>query len=377
MQATASVAMQKERTIRSQRSSSRQLAGVRVVAPAPHDCHRNEPTGSRLTSAFAALEVFPALAEARERLCAAICANHLAPAEVAAAIESDVALTVSVLRLANREHAGPGRIDRALEAFEVLGRERLLALTEALPTFDLLTGAEGWDAAPARFRLHALATQRATERIATELNHRGRERLMLASLLHDIGKLVLILVYPGYPANVHRGARTAEERIHSERRELGVDHALIGGVLIRRWGLPDSIATPIERHHNAQAEGDAAILRLADMLAHYERDEHVSLKAMLSCAQAVGLEPAALRRVICELPGASSQRKRQVEPCPLSDREAGVLRLLAKGSVYKQIACELGLSTSTVRTHLHNVYGKLGAVDRAQAVLIAADRGWL
>jgi DNA-binding NarL/FixJ family response regulator len=45
--------------------------------------------------------------------------------------------------------------------------------------------------------------------------------------------------------------------------------------------------------------------------------------------------------------------------------------------VYKQIAAELGLSTSTVRTHLHNVYGKLGAMDRAQAVLIATERGWI
>jgi DNA-binding NarL/FixJ family response regulator len=45
--------------------------------------------------------------------------------------------------------------------------------------------------------------------------------------------------------------------------------------------------------------------------------------------------------------------------------------------VYKQIALELCLSTSTVRTHLHNIYGKLGAVDRAQAVLLATERGWL
>jgi DNA-binding NarL/FixJ family response regulator len=30
-----------------------------------------------------------------------------------------------------------------------------------------------------------------------------------------------------------------------------------------------------------------------------------------------------------------------------------------------------------VRTHLHNPYAKLGAVDRAQAVLIATERGWI
>jgi DNA-binding NarL/FixJ family response regulator len=54
-----------------------------------------------------------------------------------------------------------------------------------------------------------------------------------------------------------------------------------------------------------------------------------------------------------------------------------VLRRLRDGKVYKQIALELELSTSTVRTHLHNTYAKLGAVDRAQAVLIASQRGWI
>ena len=53
-----------------------------------------------------------------------------------------------------------------------------------------------------------------------------------------------------------------------------------------------------------------------------------------------------------------------------------MLKRLAEGKVYKQIAHELESSTSTVRTHLHNTYAKLGAVDRAQAVLIATERGW-
>ena len=57
--------------------------------------------------------------------------------------------------------------------------------------------------------------------------------------------------------------------------------------------------------------------------------------------------------------------------------DGSLLKRLAQGMVYKQIALELSLSTSTVRTHLHNIYGKLGAVDRAQAVLHATERGWL
>jgi DNA-binding CsgD family transcriptional regulator len=63
--------------------------------------------------------------------------------------------------------------------------------------------------------------------------------------------------------------------------------------------------------------------------------------------------------------------------CPLSARELSILRLLAEGLVYKQIAERLHLSTSTIRTHLHNIYMKLGARDRAQAVLIASEEAWL
>jgi DNA-binding NarL/FixJ family response regulator len=81
--------------------------------------------------------------------------------------------------------------------------------------------------------------------------------------------------------------------------------------------------------------------------------------------------------VMYELPQGSGIVKRNVDPCPLSNREVEVLKRLAEGKVYKQIAHELELSTSTVRTHLHNTYAKLGAVDRAQAVLIATERGWI
>jgi DNA-binding NarL/FixJ family response regulator len=84
-----------------------------------------------------------------------------------------------------------------------------------------------------------------------------------------------------------------------------------------------------------------------------------------------------LRAVMYDMPYPTAGRQRQIDPCPLSQRELEVLKRLGEGKVYKQIAHELELSTSTVRTHLHNIYGKLGAVDRAQAVLMATERGWL
>jgi putative nucleotidyltransferase with HDIG domain len=352
-------------------------APARSSGQAGGERHQNEGHGRRLTMAFEALEAFPALAESRARLLSVVSKDHVATADVVTAVESDVALIIAVLRLANQAQGGRGRVDTAVAAVELLTPNTVQGLAGRLRTFDFFERSSVWEAAPERFRLHALATQHAADRIAAEVGFEHRDRLTATSLLHDIGKLVLMHAYPGYPSQVHRGARTPEDRIHQERRELGVDHALVGGVLARRWGLPATIATTIERHHNPEVEGEAAFVRLADMLAHYEQGAPVSPAEMLRTARTIGLGPDELRRVMYELPSAPSQRRRHVDPCPLSGRELGVLQRLAEGKVYKQIAHELTLSTSTVRTHLHNIYGKLGAVDRAQAVLIATERGWL
>ena len=135
----------------------------------------------------------------------------------------------------------------------------------------------------------------------------------------------------------------------------------------------------IERHHSDDAEVEVALVRLADMLAHYAQG--ALGRSATSCSRspatsASGRTSCARSSTTCPIPTRGG-RARQIDPCPLSTREMEVLKRLAEGKVYKQIAHELALSTSTVRTHLHNIYGKLGAVDRAQAVLVATERGWI
>src|SRR5437870_12917707 len=378
MQATVSTPKPKPKPrAASERSAPNGPRRAAASSGPPAERHQNEGHGRRLTMAFEALEAFPALAESRDRLLTVIAKDHVATADVVGAVESDVALIIAVLRMANQAQAGRGRVDTVVGAVDLLTPKTVHAVAARVRTFDFFERSGVWEGAPERFRLHALATQHAADRVAGEVGYEHRDRLTVTSLLHDVRKLVLPFAYPGYPAQVHRGAKTPEDRVHRERRELGVDHALVGGVLVRRWGLPATIATTIERHHNTEVEGEAAFIRLADMLAHYEQGAPVSPSELLRSARTVGLGPEELRRVMYELPTTPSQRRRHVDPCPLSARELGVLQRLAEGKVYKQIAHELTLSTSTVRTHLHNIYGKLGAVDRAQAVLIATERGWL
>jgi DNA-binding NarL/FixJ family response regulator len=61
----------------------------------------------------------------------------------------------------------------------------------------------------------------------------------------------------------------------------------------------------------------------------------------------------------------------------LSEREMDVLRHLAGGNRNKDIGKRLFISEQTVKVHLKNIMGKLGAADRTQAVAIAARRGFI
>ena len=354
------------------------IARSAAAGSAPVARRHNEGHGRRLTAAFEALEAYPALAESRNRVLRVVRDEHASAGEVVAAVESDVALMVAVLRMANRTGSKKkGKVASVPEAVEILTPDGVEALASRTSTFDFFERTPGWEGAPERFRLHAVATQGAADRLAREVEFEDRDQLLCSALLHDIGKLVLMHAYPGYPAQIHGQARTPEERLHRERLDLGVDHALVGGVLARRWGLPNRLATAIERHHSEDAQGEAAIIRLADMLAHYGHSQSVNPRELLKAARACRLSTESLRSVMYELPQGTGNAKRNVEPCPLSTREVEVLKRLAEGKVYKQIAHDLELSTSTVRTHLHNTYAKVGAVDRAQAVLIATEHGWI
>lgn len=78
----------------------------------------------------------------------------------------------------------------------------------------------------------------------------------------------------------------------------------------------------------------------------------------------------------CVLPGSASKpvAPAQVD-ASLSQRELEVLRCISQGHNTKEVARVLGISPSTVRTHVERVFQKLGCTTRAAATLKAATRG--
>jgi NarL family two-component system response regulator LiaR len=84
------------------------------------------------------------------------------------------------------------------------------------------------------------------------------------------------------------------------------------------------------------------------------------------------LEPSIARKVLSEL---AHPPEEPLTPDPLTERELGVLRLVAQGKSNKEIAEQLSIAEMTVRAHVSNVLGKLHLASRTQAALYALRKG--
>ena len=120
-----------------------------------------------------------------------------------------------------------------------------------------------------------------------------------------------------------------------------------------------------------------AIIRVADMLAHMASGDPVSAEALTRVARRLSLDEDALQAIVYDLQRTRLARTMAEAASPLTPMQAKALRGLAEGKRYKQIAIDLGLAESTVRSHLHNLYRRLDVADRAHAVLLASERGWI
>ncbi len=87
------------------------------------------------------------------------------------------------------------------------------------------------------------------------------------------------------------------------------------------------------------------------------------------------VQPGVASRVLDRLAQLTRQAGQAAEPQLLSDRELEVLQLMASGAANKQIASDLTISESTVKTHVTNIFQKLEVNHRTEAVTKAMSKG--
>ena len=188
-------------------------------------------------------------------------------ADMGDVIAKDQVLSAKLLRLVNSPIYGfPGRISSVTHAIVLLGFNVVKGLVLGTAVFDKLArDAKGlWE--------HSLGCAVLSRRIAKERGLRDAEEIMVAGLLHDLGKVVMSFVAPVEFGSILGLAESRRCHVSiAEREVLGVDHTGVAEWITRHWHLPLRLSDALVFHHaplQARFAADiAAIVHLADILA--------------------------------------------------------------------------------------------------------------
>jgi HD-like signal output (HDOD) protein len=226
----------------------------------------------------------PALLPVATQLLRFVDEPEVTQAKVIQVIESDPGLATDTLKLANSPLFGfTSTVQSVPHAVARLGLDRVRRLSTALTLRHCLTGLF---TNPAVHRLwaHSIACGVISAEIASR-TWVSRNRAYAAGLLHDIGRIGLILRYSEKVCEVlSADYESAQDVLLSEREALGMDHCEAGWWLSKTWALPEPFGQ-ISRHHHAAPNGRIGLealvsfsCRLSDSLG-FSAVSHVGIES--------------------------------------------------------------------------------------------------
>ena len=224
----------------------------------------------------------------------------------------------------------------------------------------------------------------AAERL--ELDAETTQRLHIAAFLHDLGKVGIsdmIWEKPG-PLTGPEWEQVRMHAYHTERilatsrtlepmaRIAGMHHERLDGSGYHRGCRAQEIPAPAR----VLAAADA-FQAMTQRRPHREAVEPEQAAHELRAAASSGmLDPDAVTAVV-ETAGQRVERRRELRPAGLSNREVEVLQLLARACSNREIADQLHISRRTAEHHVQNTYAKIGVTTRSAAALFALEHDLL
>lgn len=193
--------------------------------------------------------------------------------DVANVIREDTALTARLLKLVNSAFfAFPKKIETVSQAVSVVGTSQVRDLALATSVTDLFKGIPSDLIDVEDFWKHSLGVGVAARVLASLRSEANVERFFVAGILHDVGRLVLLMRAPRETADVIAASRARGTLLYETEREvLGFDHARMGGILMDHWKMPDALREAVRLHHDPRrAERypmEAGTVHVADIIA--------------------------------------------------------------------------------------------------------------
>jgi putative nucleotidyltransferase with HDIG domain len=168
-------------------------------------------------------------------------------------IKSDIVMTAKILQLVNSAFFGlPQSITSPQQAVNLLGTETIKALILSIGIFSAFSKVHSHGFSLENLWEHSMHVGALAKKImlSETSDVKKSEEAVIAGLLHDIGKLILIQT-EGYSKKV--GDLLLETEItttEAEYQVFGTSHAEVGGYLLALWGLPGVIIESVAYHHN-------------------------------------------------------------------------------------------------------------------------------
>jgi len=230
---------------------------------------------SDITSVIKKIDSFPPLPDTVIRVLKITGNPESSAHELMQAILPDQSMCVAILKIVNSAFFGrPRKVSSIEEAVVVLGFQEIrnIILTQAVfNSFRKFrnTNKQDIDA----LWQHSVTCGLAAKMIAGRTTGYSPSHLFSAGLIHDIGKVTLLMAFPNYYSPVPETSGPLPLSLAAEEEaKFGISHANAGMHQLNRWLFPEQLCAATGYHHHpASAPDNAAfplIVQMADILSH-------------------------------------------------------------------------------------------------------------
>ncbi|VAW94667.1 Predicted signal transduction protein [hydrothermal vent metagenome] len=173
----------------------------------------------------------------------------------------DTGLTARLLKIVNSAFYGfPSRIETVSRAVTVIGLRELRGLVLAASAVEAFSKIPNEILNMVKFWRHSVYCGVVAQLLAERCHVLHSERLFVAGMLHDIGKLILCHRLPKEMAIVVERCKSEDRPDYEIEHEVfGFDHTEVGGELLKVWQMPKTLEEAV-RHHHQPNEADEAIM---------------------------------------------------------------------------------------------------------------------